>query len=336
MAKRRENGDIASGDPITTSSKPGYAMKATQPGPIIGYAMESFSGTVGSVITFIRPGYYDGAATSGAPAADNIASGDLQNASNFSTTSSSDLYSGNVLNVIALRSLLGNWSLEENGDFITKGRITHVVESYQGDDVETYAVTSRETSIQLSGTAQLQDGRAHVLFDEIDESFKNIISNTFEYRVLVTASAPSGQLYISQKESDGFIIRENNGSSNIKVDWLVIAYHKDYEPKENVVEDNINDALVDVVLDEGDTELSEDEILPEGDADSDTEDDMSVDEAQTGYEDDTLIDDVEPVVDDALDVQEDVVSEPDLSNQDAKPQLDKDSEAFVEEPSTVE
>ena len=38
-----ENGAIAPGDPLTSSSTPGVAMKATQSGPIVGKALESFS-----------------------------------------------------------------------------------------------------------------------------------------------------------------------------------------------------------------------------------------------------------------------------------------------------
>jgi len=37
-----ENGQIEVGDPLTSANTPGYAMKATAPGKIIGYALESF------------------------------------------------------------------------------------------------------------------------------------------------------------------------------------------------------------------------------------------------------------------------------------------------------
>ncbi len=40
-----ENGVIKKGDYLTASSKPGYAMKATEPGQIIGRALEGFDGT---------------------------------------------------------------------------------------------------------------------------------------------------------------------------------------------------------------------------------------------------------------------------------------------------
>jgi hypothetical protein len=40
-----ENGNIASGDPLTSSSLTGVAMKATKPGRIVGYALDTFDGS---------------------------------------------------------------------------------------------------------------------------------------------------------------------------------------------------------------------------------------------------------------------------------------------------
>jgi hypothetical protein len=69
-----ENGDITIGDPLTSASMPGYAMKATKPGMIIGHAMEDFaeltststqelsttSTNTGTVIMVVQTGYYFG------------------------------------------------------------------------------------------------------------------------------------------------------------------------------------------------------------------------------------------------------------------------------------
>lgn len=44
-----ENGIIKRGDPLTSSSRPGYAMKATGNGVIIGRALENFDGSSGTV-----------------------------------------------------------------------------------------------------------------------------------------------------------------------------------------------------------------------------------------------------------------------------------------------
>jgi hypothetical protein len=63
-----ENGPIRIGDPLTSSSKPGVAMKAAGPGRIIGYALAPFENTLleagtikeGKILVFINPGYWPG------------------------------------------------------------------------------------------------------------------------------------------------------------------------------------------------------------------------------------------------------------------------------------
>jgi hypothetical protein len=59
-----ENGPIKAGDPLTISSKAGVAMKATQPGMVIGRAMGTLSCAStetceGRVMTYINVSYYD-------------------------------------------------------------------------------------------------------------------------------------------------------------------------------------------------------------------------------------------------------------------------------------
>jgi hypothetical protein len=43
-----ENGPVRRGDALTSSSKPGYAMRATEPGATVGIALEDFDGATGS------------------------------------------------------------------------------------------------------------------------------------------------------------------------------------------------------------------------------------------------------------------------------------------------
>jgi hypothetical protein len=52
-----ENGAIQVGDPLTSSSHSGVAMKATAAGKIIGYALAPATKD-GKVLTFVQPGYY--------------------------------------------------------------------------------------------------------------------------------------------------------------------------------------------------------------------------------------------------------------------------------------
>lgn len=54
-----ENGPIAIGDPLTSSSEPGVAMKATQAGKIIGYAMQSSDAAEdGKLLVWLQLGMY--------------------------------------------------------------------------------------------------------------------------------------------------------------------------------------------------------------------------------------------------------------------------------------
>jgi hypothetical protein len=53
------NGPVEIGDPLTSSDVPGYAMKATKPGMIIGHALQSVSAT-GTAEVFVAVGYWAG------------------------------------------------------------------------------------------------------------------------------------------------------------------------------------------------------------------------------------------------------------------------------------
>ena len=59
-----ENGPIAHGDPITSSSQPGMGMKANRSGRIVGIALESFECEVsetqceGTILVFVNPTWY--------------------------------------------------------------------------------------------------------------------------------------------------------------------------------------------------------------------------------------------------------------------------------------
>ena len=69
-----ENGEIKAGDPITTSSSPGIAMKASQSGRILGSALQPWNGTqvrdndapqqalpdsVGMVLAIVQPTWFE-------------------------------------------------------------------------------------------------------------------------------------------------------------------------------------------------------------------------------------------------------------------------------------
>lgn len=62
-----ENGIVKAGDPLTSSSTPGVAMKATQPGWVIGMAMEDQVPGVESIMTFVNRSWYAGVGSTKTP-----------------------------------------------------------------------------------------------------------------------------------------------------------------------------------------------------------------------------------------------------------------------------
>lgn len=265
-----ENGEIHIGDPLTTSSRPGYAMKATEPGPIVGYAAESFTGALGTVVTYINVSYYSGAPVETAPGADNTISQLADDISNFDTAGVLHFNGGQLFGIGTLVSASGAWRLESNGDFLTSGRFISLIESSTGASVETYATTSRETMVQLSGTVNLVNGRAEVRFADVDPAFSSITDPHPSYRALVTPYGATGSLYVTNRTVDGFdIVESGTASTGIAVDWMVLAYRRDFAPAVQVpadvisvpefVPDNINENAVGASTEE-ETAIPEEEI----------------------------------------------------------------------------
>lgn len=224
-----ENGAIAIGDPLTTSSVPGVAMKATEAGPIVGYAMQPFTEGTGMITVFIRASYYDGGdkpALVAAPVSAVTSSGDL---------SSLSLNGGAITSVGSIAGIGNVWSLGENGDLITHGRLVQVVKSYQNENVDTFPVVAREQTLQLSGTVTLNNNTAEVKFEDIDPKFNDIMSVDSTYRVLATPAGLTGQIYVTDRTTLGFTVHAESAADGTLVDWLVIAPHKDYVPVTPVV-----------------------------------------------------------------------------------------------------
>ncbi len=232
-----ENGAISIGDPLTTSSLSGTAMLATQPGHIVGYALEGISEGEGMISVFVRPSYYDG----GSVFANNVASG-VSNADQLDPDAVMS-FSGNALtNIMSIAGIGDAWSIAENGDITIRGRVQQIATGYDGSDIVTSAIQSEQAIIELVGTAQMINGRATIKFDDTDTSFSDIISLDHPYHVFMTPSGPVNTLYTSHRDRQGFIIRETDGESNAQIDWMVIGYHKDYAPElttnDNVVDEN--------------------------------------------------------------------------------------------------
>ncbi len=234
-----ENGPINIGDPLTSSSRPGYAMKATKPGPIVGYAAQAFSGTTGSIVVYVNVSHYNGAPTAEAPAANNSISKFSDDVEQFDTNGVLNFRGGQLIAIGSMGSANATWRLETSGDFITSGRVIQLVKSGDGRDVETYPVTSREMTVQLAGSVRLNGGTAEVLFADVDSEFTNIVDSVPTYRAFVTPHAATGALFVTERTVHGFTIMESGSQSvDVEVDWMVIAYRRDFAPIETPVIDD--------------------------------------------------------------------------------------------------
>lgn len=250
-----ENGEIRIGDPLTTASTPGHAMRATEAGPIVGYASEAFSGTTGTIIVFVNASYYAGTPVEEGPATANTISRLAQDIENFDTVGVLNFNGGQLLAVGSMTSASGTWRLDSGGDIVTSGRLIELVESSTGEKVETYAATSREMTVQLSGTIELNHGRATVRFGDIDPAFTSIVDENPSYRALVTPYGATGSLYVTNRTADGFdIVESGDATSGVDVDWIVVAYRRDYAPMvhhESSTPSSVSQPLVQVMTDGG-------------------------------------------------------------------------------------
>lgn len=310
-----EGGDIAIGDPLATSSTEGYAMKATQAGPIVGYAMEPYdgSGEDDLIVAFVNVSYWSGDETSVLPGTENTASIvnntyiQQSNANNLTALNmQGHIYMGgnSIVNIGRLAGVSDLWSVEEDGTVKTSATVKTVIQSYQGAEVETTAVTSPDVSITLVGTGVLQNGEAVITFEDVNPEFNDITSTSAPIRVIVTPNGPVS-LYVTEKNHNGFGVRQVDGSdTGIEFDWMVTAYRKDFEPVEEeevsevpVVEEE--PAVEESIQDEQEEESpvsSEPEVIEEtADVPVQTDDSSSPDEIPAQTDDSTSGSTSEPI-----------------------------------------
>ncbi len=229
-----ENGPIEIGDPLTTSSTPGYAMKATEAGPIVGNAMNAFDGSGGDedvIVAFVNVSYYGGEEDETTPVTQTVVVGGGGGITDQSLSGDLYLQANSIIGVSSISGIGERWEIAENGDLRVVGALTTVIESYQGEDVEVVATLSREHTVTLSGTAQLSGGRVSINFEDIDPQFDDIISTIAPVRVMAMPIGEPVALYVANQDDDGFTI-SSDGSSNAEFNWFVTAYRKDYEPEE--------------------------------------------------------------------------------------------------------
>jgi len=226
-----ENGSIEIGDFITTSSKAGYGMKATDPGMVVGQALEAFagesSGECGQIMVFQNIGWYHNAegavSTSVTFGLENVEGG------NFSKIDTNISLTNDLHIQGKLYGYNNNWLIDENGVFT-------VHEKFDGGQMDLYALMSVKKEITMSGRDKLQGGVKQVLFDN---NIDKLISD--DYNVLITPTGPCQGLFVVEKKNVGFVVRElGGGTSDVSFDWMIVAPRSGFaspttDPIDNII-----------------------------------------------------------------------------------------------------
>jgi hypothetical protein len=122
--------------------------------------------------------------------------------------------------------------LDNAGNMILKGKLTQhgnphaVVHTAGAGDVVMYSPAQAVASVEDVGEAQLIHGQAYVA---LDPRFASTMDRTRSYLVFITPQGDSAGLYVTQKSSTGFSVREHGGQSNITFDYRIVAQPLEYQ-----------------------------------------------------------------------------------------------------------
>jgi len=252
-----ENGAIHRGDLLVSASTAGHAMKydpnqddGTRVVGVIGMALDSFDGQSGKIMGLVRTGWVNNRNQTIASLQQDLVEIAEAQGTGYSGSSSEldvqQLLNGTIANINENLNLNGHyllnvagiygknnaWQIDEQGRFITKVATA-------GGTKPLYAIQSEKTELILSGSAQLVNGVAIVSFDE---NIQGIIDSGKPIKVSVTLNGPANGVYVSEKNSQGFIVEElQEGESNVWFDWVVIASRRDGPVQEVQLEEVIEE-----------------------------------------------------------------------------------------------
>ena len=87
--------------------------------------------------------------------------------------------------------------------------------------VTRYVPTASVPTVEDFGEAQLVDGQARV---RLSADFANVVDQHAGYLVFVTPEGDTGGVYVTQKTSSGFTVRENHGGrSSVPLQYRIVA-----------------------------------------------------------------------------------------------------------------
>jgi hypothetical protein len=124
------------------------------------------------------------------------------------------------------------YALYTDGDSYTNGVQGFVRQSSRGTKSVMYSSISNEVTINTCGMTELVDGTCRVVFDR---DFSNLVSVAKPIIVTATPLGSSNGVYVTDITKDGFTIVENNeGRSNLSINWMATAIQEGYEEGVNV------------------------------------------------------------------------------------------------------
>jgi hypothetical protein len=241
-----ENGLVEPGDPLTTASTTGYAMKATKAGFIIGRAAEGFSlpegastSTVvtGTVMTLIQPGYYFGSG-----AADYAGQLDGFLGDSSSTQIIEQAVSGDVAALLEVSGGTVNPQVAEGSDTLSDVRLAQIDVLV----VRTAALIAGDLTVggtvRLVGRILVAEDTAGVIDIPVGESYVEVKFKKPYQTVPVVVVTPEsdaqeffapwmGRFRISKKSVDGFRIDVDEGvcldpgacGRTLRFNWMAVG-----------------------------------------------------------------------------------------------------------------
>lgn len=189
-----EGGTIRPGDYLTSSSTPGYAMKANHAGPTIGKALAPFAGTTGTVMTQTNLSYY------------NPASGDNIQGSNadFATVNVSG--TATIQNLV-VKDKIETQTLVVNGDATIKGNADVQGNLKVGKDLELGA-DSKGVNVAIDQG-----------FSSKMVTFATPRTDT-NYAVQVTPGWDTNA-WVTEKTATGFKVNFKAAPAGATLDWVM-------------------------------------------------------------------------------------------------------------------
>lgn len=108
------------------------------------------------------------------------------------------------------------------------GGAKHAVQKLpDGRSVGLNALESPESWFEDFGSATLQHGVASI---QLDPTFAQTVNTGIEYHVFLTPSGNCRGLFVAEKTSNGFEVREmNKGKSNVAFDYRIVARRRGFE-----------------------------------------------------------------------------------------------------------